>query len=140
MAKLTAVEYQEKHARRLKASIDDMRKGIEAVTQSPTAKAAAKVDKMRTNINAALDSGKWAAGLNRVTVDEWKTKMIDKGLNRVASGIDGAADKVIAFANELLPHIEKGVTDIKKMPDTTLEDSIARMTSFTRHMAKFKRK
>jgi len=26
------------------------------------------------------------------------------------------------------------------MPDVTLEDSIARMTAFTRHMAKLKRK
>jgi hypothetical protein len=139
MAKLTAAEFQEKHARRLKAATDDMRKGVEAVTASPTAKAAAKADKMRTNIVASIDSGKWAAGLKRVTLDEWKTKMIDKGLNRVASGIDGAADKVTAFASELLPYIDKGVDSISKMPDTTLEDNISRMTSFIRHMSKFKR-
>jgi hypothetical protein len=139
MAKLTAAEYTEKHARRLKAATDDMRKGIEAVTVSPTSKAATKADKMRANIVASIDSGKWAAGLKRVTLDEWKTKMIDKGLNRVASGIDGAADKVTAFASELLPHIDKGVDAINKMPDTTLEDNITRMTTFIRHMSKFKR-
>jgi hypothetical protein len=65
--------------------------------------------------------------------------MIDKGLNRVASGIDGAAAKVTAFAAELLPHIDKQVDAIKKMPDTTLEDNISRMTTFIRGMAKFKR-
>jgi len=139
MAKLSAEEYQEKHARRLKAAIEDMRKGVESVTQSPTVKAAQKAEKMKANIVAAIDSGKWAAGLNRVTVDEWKSKMIDKGLTRVATGIDGAADKVKAFAAELLPHIDKGVDVVKKLPDVTLEDSINRMNTFIRHMAKFKR-
>uniref|UniRef100_A0A6M3IGI4 Uncharacterized protein n=1 Tax=viral metagenome TaxID=1070528 RepID=A0A6M3IGI4_9ZZZZ len=140
MAKLTPAEFQEKHARRLKAAVDDMRKGIESVSSAPTAKAAAKADKMRTNIVAAIDSGKWAAGLNRVSLDEWKKKMIDKGLNRVAGGIDGAAEKTTAFAAELLPHIDRGVESVKKMPDTTLEDNINRMTTFIRHMSKFKRK
>ena len=140
MARLTPAEFQEKHARRLKAAVDDMRKGIEGVTTSPTGKAASKVDKMRTNIVASIDSGKWAAGLNRVTLEEWKDKMINKGLNRVAGGIDGAAVKTTAFAAELLPHIDRGIETIKKLPDTTLEDNIGRMTSFIRHMSKFKRK
>ena len=140
MARLTPAEFQEKHARRLKAAVDDMRKGIEGVTQSPTAKAAGKADKMRTNIVASIDSGKWAAGLNRVTLEEWKDKMINKGINRVASGIDGAAAKTTAFAAELLPHIDRGIDTVKKMPDTTLEDNISRMTTFIRHMSKFKRK
>jgi len=140
MSKLTPAEFQEKHARRLKGAIDDMRKGIEGVNISPTGKAATKVDKMRANIIASIDSGKWAAGLNRVTLDEWKSKMIDKGLNRVASGIDGAAAKTTAFASALLPHIDRGVDTIKKMPDTTLEDNINRMTTFIRHMSKFSRK
>lgn len=140
MSKLTPAEFQEKHARRLKGAVDDMRKGIDGVTQSPTAKAATKVDKMRTNIMASIDSGKWAAGLNRVSLEEWKDKMINKGLNRVAGGIDGAAAKTTAFAAELLPHIDRGVDTIKKMPDTTLEDNIGRMTTFIRHMSKFKRK
>ena len=140
MSRLTPAEFQEKHARRLKGAIDDMRKGVEGVTSSPTAKAASKADKMKANIVASIDSGKWAAGLNRVTLDDWKDKMINKGLNRVASGIDGAAGKVTAFATDFLPHIDKGLDNIKKLPDLTLEDSINRMTTFIRHMAKFKRK
>lgn len=140
MAKLTAKEFQEKHARRLKAALPDMQRGVEGVTESPTAKAAQKADKMRANMLAAIDNGKWAAGLNRVSLDEWKTKMIEKGLNRVSSGIDGAAAKVEAFAGELLPYIDKAQASVKKMPDVTLEDNINRMTSFVRDMAKFKRK
>ncbi len=139
MAKLTPAEFQEKHARRLKAAISDMQKGVEAVTQSPTEAAAAKKEKMRAGINAAIDNGKWEQGLKRVTLAEWKDKMLTKGLGRVAAGIDAAAPKVVAFASELLPYQDNLKSELARMPDVTLEDSISRMTTFIRGMAKFKR-
>lgn len=139
MAKLTAVEFQEKHARRLKASVEDVRRGIERVTESPTDKAVAKQDKMLANLTRAVTDGKWAAGLKRVTLEEWKRKARDIGVNRIAAGIDGAKEKVVAFAEVLLPHIDRGVEKIKGMPDVTLDDNINRMVSFIRHMGEFKR-
>lgn len=140
MAKVTADEFVEKHARRLKGAVDDMRRGIERVTSSPTAAAANKKDKMRANITAALDTGKWERGLRRVTLEDWKSKMINKGLSRVASGIDEAAPKVRSFAADILPYIDNLKVTVDKMPDTTLEDSINRMNTFIRGMAKFQRK
>ena len=140
MARLTAEEFTEKHARRLKASTEDIRRGVERTTESPTAKAASKKDKMRTNINAALDSGKWEKGLRRVTLDEWKRKTVDVGVGRIAAGIDAATDKVRGFASELLPFIDKVQSDIKRLPDVTLEDNINRMVTFIRGMSKFERK
>ena len=140
MAKLTAAQFQEKHARRLKASVEDIRAGINRVTESPTEKAAAKQDKMLTNLTAAVSSGKWAAGLKRVTLEEWKSKAADIGVSRIAAGIDASKAKTIAFAEALLPHIDAGQTAIKGMPSTTLDDNINRMTSFVRHMAKFTRR
>ena len=139
MAKLTANEFQEKHARRLKAAVEDVRKGIDRVTESPTEKAAAKQDKMLTNLTAAVTSGKWAAGLKRVTLEDWKRQTRDVGVNRIAAGIDAAKSKVIAFAEELLPHIDRGREKIKAMPDVTLDDNINRMVAFTRHMSDLKR-
>lgn len=139
MAKLTAQEFQEKHARRLKGAVEDVRKGIDRVTENPCDKAAAKADKMLTNLTASVTSGKWAAGLKRVTLEEWKRKARDIGVNRIAAGIDGAADKVVAFAEQLLPHIDREQAKIKAMPDVTLDDNINRMTSFIRGMANFKR-
>jgi hypothetical protein len=140
MARVTPEEFQEKHARRLKGATEDIRRGVERVTESPTMKAAAKKDKMKANINAALDNGKWERGLKRVSVDEWKSKTIDKGIGRIAAGVDAAAPKVIDFARELLPHIDAQKQAIQKLPDVTLEDNINRMTSFIRGMAKFQRK
>jgi len=139
MAKLTPQEFQEKHARRLKASVEDVRRGIDRVTESPTAKAAAKKDKMLTNLTAAVNSGKWEAGLKRVSLDDWKKKTRDVGVNRIAAGIDAAADKVVSFAEDLLPHIDRGKEKIKGMSDVTLDDNINRMTTFIRHMSELKR-
>ena len=139
MAKLTAQEFQQKHARRLKAAVEDVRTGIDRVTENPCDKAAAKQDKMLANLTSAVSSGKWAAGLKRVTLEEWKRKARDIGVNRIAAGIDGAADKVVAFAEQLLPHIDREQAKIKAMPDVTLDDNINRMTTFIRGMANFKR-
>lgn len=140
MSRLTAQEYQEKHARRLTAAVEDVRRGIDRVTESPMEKAAAKQDKMLANLTKAVTDGRWAAGLKRVTLEMWKTKTRDVGANRIASGIAAAADKVIAFAEELLPHIDAGQAKLKAMPDITLEDNIQRMVTFSRHMATMKRK
>lgn len=139
MAKLTATEFQEKHARRLKAAVEDVRKGIDRVTENPCEKAAAKKDKMLTNLTAAVNSGKWEAGLKRVSLEDWKKAARDIGVNRIAAGIDGAKSKVIAFAEVLLPHIDRQLEKIKAMPDVTLDDNINRMTHFIRGMAEMKR-
>ena len=139
MSKLTPQEFQEKHARRLKGSVEDIRRGIDRVTDNPCEKAAAKQDKMLTNITAAISSGKWAKGLKRVSLEDWKRAARDVGVNRIAAGIDHAADKVIAFAEQLLPHIDRGQGKIASMPDVTLDDNINRAVAFMRHMSEFTR-
>jgi hypothetical protein len=139
MAKLTAAEFQDKHARRLKAAVEDVKKGIDRVTENPCEKAAAKQDKMLANLTAAVNDGKWSAGLKRVDLATWKKQARDVGANRIAAGIDAAKDKVVSFAEELLPHIDRAKAAISGMPDITLDDNINRMTSFIRRMAEFKR-
>lgn len=139
MAKLTPAEATEKHSRRLKASVEDMRRGIDKVTENPCEKAAAKKDKMLQNLTAAVNDGKWERGLKRVSLDAWKKKARDVGVNRVAAGIDAAKDKVEDFFGDLLPHIDKQKAKLANMPDITLDDNINRMTSFVRGMSEFKR-
>jgi len=139
MARLTATEFQEKHARRLSAAVEDVRKGIDRVTVNPCELAAAKQEKMLSNLTAAITDGRWSAGLKRVSLEQWKDKAKNVGVGRIASGITAAKDKVVAFAEQLLPHIDRGKELIKTMSDITLEDNIARMDKFIRHMAEFKR-
>ncbi|MDD3428108.1 MAG: hypothetical protein PHR42_04150 [Caldisericia bacterium] len=137
---MTPEEYAEKQARRLKGAIEDIRAGVSRVTESPTAKAATKSDKMLAGVQRAVQSGKWGARLKAVSLDEWKQKTIEKGLGRISSGIDGAHDKVVSFAAQLLPYQADLQKQIEKMPDLTLEDSLNRMVTFIRGMSKFQRK
>lgn len=139
MSRLTAAEFQEKHARRLKAAIPDVQKGIDRVTVNPCELAAAKQDKMLTNLQAAVQSGKWAAGLRRVDLNSWKKAARDVGAGRISAGIDAAKDKVISFAQDLLAHEDRALASIASMPDVTLEDNINRMVTWSRKMAEFKR-
>jgi len=140
MARVTPAEFQEKHARRLKGSLVDMRAGIEKVTESPTKKAATKADKMLARLTESVQNGTWAARLGKVTLEEWREKMINKGLGRVSGGIDAAAAKVTDFATQLLPAVDAAKKKVEAMPDLTLEDSITRMTEYIREMAKFKKR
>jgi len=140
MAKLTAKQVTEKHARRLKGAVEDMRIGVENVSVNPMEKAIKKIPKMRANLIRAIDEGKVERGMKRVSLDDWKTAMVDRGIPRVAAGVDAAANKIEEFYGELLPHIDKVKTEVARLPDVSLEDSINRMSTFIRGMAKFKRR
>lgn len=140
MAKvLTPAQVAEKHARRTKASLEDLRAGVESVTQAPGQKAAAKQNKLVQNWNEAITSGRWAKNTAAVTLDEWKSKMIDKGLSRVGPGLDAAQAKVEAFYAELLPFQQSLSSKVSAMPDLTIEDSVARSSEWIRGMAKFRK-
>jgi len=137
--RVTPEEYVEKHTRRTVAALDDMRKGIEKVAESPTAKAASDQAqrKMKARWIAAMDSGKIKRRLASVSLDDWKTAAVEKGIPRVSAGIERSTDKRLEFAKQLLEHQSKVLPEIEKMPDLTLEDSINRMATWVRRMAEF---
>lgn len=137
--RISPEEFAEKHARNLKGSIEDIRRGVQRVDAAPTAKAAEKQDKMLANLQEAVNSGKWAARLRSVTLEEWKRKTLEKGVNRIAAGIDAAKDKQVDFARDLFEYENMVLAEIERMPDTTIEDSVARATHWIRRMNQFKR-
>lgn len=139
MAKLTPAQAREKWQRNLKAASKDIEMGVDRVTESPTNKAADKIDKMRTNLNAAIDSGKVERGLRRVTLSDWKASMKGKGLQRLNAGVQGAAQKVEGFYAQLFPYQESLQAKISNMPDTTLDDNIQRAVEYMRGMSEFER-
>jgi len=113
---------------------------VERVTEAPGKKAAAKVEKMRAKLIESIDDGTWAARTSAVTLEEWKQKMLTKGAGRVSEGIDGASEKVEAFAEQLIAHENSVLARIEGMPDLTLEDSISRARFWIEEMAKFKKR
>ena len=137
MAKISPEERAEKLARNLKNALDDIRKGVDRVSEAPGKLAAAKKDKMRANLMAALDSGKWERNVAAYPLDEWKEDMKTKGINNIPTGIDRAKPKIVKFAQQQDEHQAKIDAKLKSMPDLTLEDNIRRMELQVREMAKF---
>jgi len=135
--KVTPEEFQEKHARRLKAALEDIRTGVAKVTEAPGKKAAEKADKWHERITAPETRRKWERRVAAVALEDWKNKMINIGVGRIPAGIDGARDKVIDFATKLIAYENSVLAEIEKMPDITLEDSIARASHWIRRMAEF---
>lgn len=139
MTRLTPEEVASKQASRLKGATEDIRRGIDRVTASPTMKAAAKRDKMLSKLTESVNNGTWAKRLQAVSLEEWKSKARDVGVNRISAGIDAAHTKQVDFYSKLLPAIDAAQAKVKAMPDTTLDDNINRMNTMIREMAKFKK-
>jgi len=137
--RVTPEEWVEKHGRRTVAALDDMRKGVEKVKEAPTLKAASDKAqaKMKAKWLAAMDSGKIKRRLASVTLEDWKKDMLEKGVGRVASGIERSKAKRLEFAKQLIEYQNNLLPKIEEMPDLTLEDSINRMTEWVRGMAQF---
>lgn len=137
MPKLTPQEAQAKHATRLKASISDIRAGIDRVTTAPGQKAAAKKDKWIAKLTDPETQAKWARNVAAVPLEKWKMKARDVGAGRIPAGIDAAADDMQKFYSQLFPFQESLQSRVKAMPDVTLSDSIARATAWIEGMSKF---
>ena len=137
MPKLTPQEAQQKHATRLKASISDIRAGIDRVTTAPGQKAAAKRDKWVARITDPETQAKWARNVAAVPLEKWKAKARDIGAGRIPAGIDAAADEMTKFYSQLFPFQESLQSRVKSMPDVTLSDSVARAIAWIEGRAKF---
>lgn len=134
MAKVTAQEYAEKWGRRLSAATEDIRRGVEKVSVAPGEAAAAAQDAMLANVVESINSGLWAKRVREVSLPEWKAATLDKGIPRIASGVQAAQPKVARMAVDLLAAVDASAAEANALPKGTLEDSINRMVTFTRAM------
>lgn len=137
--RVTAEEFAIKHAARTKAAQGDARKGIERVTKSPAESAVEQIDVMKRNLMASLEDGTWERNMLKVTLSDWKKKMIDKGLPRVAAGLDAAMPKTIESAKALLADVETVMNEIDTMPKGDIESNINRMIHNARRMSELKK-
>lgn len=138
MAKLTGSDFAEKWARRLSGATEDIRAGVEAVSESPGKKAAEKKAKWVARLTEAATQEKWAKNVAAVTLDDWKRAITEIGIPRVSAGVNAAVPKVAKFGEQLLSYQNANIGKVKGMPDVTLSDSKARMDAWFDIMSKFK--
>ena len=133
---MTGSEFAAKWATRLSNSTAEITRGVDAVTTSPGQAAIAKKAKLVARWNESINNGKWERALGKMTVEDWRTAMKNKGINRVASGAMEATPKMAAFGDKLIAYQNAGLQTIYKMPDATLADSVNRATAWINYMAK----
>jgi hypothetical protein len=136
MARMTAQEFADKWGRRLKAAQPDIVAGVKRVTQAPGVKAAAQQDVMLNNLAAAVTDGTWAKRVAGVSLADWQNATANKGAQRIAAGVDGAAGKVQSMAGPLLSAIDAAVAVVEQTPRGDIETNINRSATFAREMAK----
>ena len=137
MARVNAAEFAKKWKERLDGSREMIKAGVERVKTAPGKSAAAKSDKYLAGVQRSVEEKRWQRGVEAVTLEDWQKSMIDKGLNRIASGTAGAQTKMERFGTALLAETDRLSAEVHKMPDVTIDDSIARATYFMRGMSKF---
>ena len=130
----------EKWSRNLGAATTSITEGVQNVTVSPTAKAAERADAYLAGVQRAIADGKWQAGLRRVTVEDWRSAMVQKGIPRIASGASAAVPKMASFLDEFLPHVEAGLRQLESMPRGDLNTNIQRAVAMINHNARFRRR
>jgi len=133
----TPTEFAALWKARLDAATDRIKTGVEKVTEAPGVKAAAAADKFRLHIIEAIESGRWAGEVSKVSLADWKKAMLEKGIPRIRAGTTAAVGEMEEFGKALFAHIESGQHEIEALPSVTLDDNIERMTRFIRHMSTF---
>jgi len=133
--KVTAKEFADTWKEHLDAATPRIEAGVNRVTVAPGIKAAAAVKKFRLKMLEAIDSGRLETEVAKVPLEDWKAKMISKGVPRIRAGTEAALGEMEEFASVLIPHIEKGQAAIEKLPSLTLSDNIDRMVKFVTHMS-----
>lgn len=122
---------------RIQAATQEITQGVERVQTAPGQAAAAKFQKWVTGVQESAQ--KWRRNVARVSLQEWQDSMKQIGIPRVAQGAQAKQGKVERFQSEFFPYLEAGMRQVASMPDTTLEDRIAKATAMMRYNANFKR-
>jgi len=134
MATPTPDQVAAKWSQNLSGATQRIQQGVESVTVSPGQAAARQKAAWAQNVVAAQD--KWASRVASVTLQDWQQAFVSKGIPRIASGAQAAQPKFQAFMSNLLPYIQRGVQSLPARGN--LDQNIARLTAFVRHMANFK--
>lgn len=127
MAVKTPAEVAAKWQRNSSAAVEDYKKGVQAVTESPTAKAAMQLDRAATNFAAAVSSGRMSRKLQAVSLQSWQNSTAGKGASRFAAGVQGATPKMAAFMTAFLPVAQAASAEVANMPKGTTEAAVDRV-------------
>ena len=113
---------------------DKITRGINRVTVSPGQKAAAKADKWLAGVTAS--KAKFANNVGKVTLGDWQ-QASTAAVSRVAQGATMKQGKFAAAITPVFSYMGGVLATVDAMPDTTLDQRIAKSAAFQRQMAAY---
>lgn len=134
---ITPAQAAAKWQQRLSQSRQQIIDGVNAVTQAPGAKAAAQKNFWLLRVQNSAD--KWARNVGAVSLEDWKSSMINVGIDRVSTGAAAKVGKVEAFMNEFLPYVNQAAERVRAMPKGGEAEAIARASAMIQANMRFKR-
>lgn len=113
-----------KWSQRMQAAGPQITEGVNAVTESPGIAAARQATVWLAKLTASVD--KWKRNVGAMTLDQWRTAMIERGIPAIATGVAAKSGNYQAFAEKFYPYLATGVAHVKTMPKGTIAQSQAR--------------
>ena len=135
MARVNANEYLSKWGTNLNASSTYIKNGVNRVTVAPGQAAAAAADRMIAGVTNAVASGKWQRNVSAVSLQQWQSAMINKGLTRIAAGVTQAQATKVDKITRLLANVDAAAATANALPKGGLQQGIARATAFMTAMS-----
>lgn len=121
------------------AAQENYRAGVQSVTEAPGTKAAAAVGKYKAGVERAVETGKFADNVGRVTLAEWKASA-EMGAKRLADGVKKGEAKMGRFLTDFLPFVATVQAEVQGMPSTTESEREERMLRNVRALREYRRK
>lgn len=125
-----------KWVQRTSAAQQDYVTGAEQTSKDPTQLAINNQARLKTNFNAAIDSGKWANRLRAVGKAGWLQAIQDKA-NNFSTGVNAAQSKVASAFAPLLQYENNLQQQVDAMPNVTDTDRENRMLAWVRGMRQY---
>lgn len=129
-----------KYKRNSQAASEDYVAGIQAVTVSPTQKAAAAVDKYARGVQNAVTSGSFVAGCNSVSLAEWQHAAMNKGKKNYQNGVANLSQKAMKNMADQQNYAAQVKAEIAAMPNDSEADADARQAAAVAKMRQYRKR
>lgn len=130
----TAAEVAQKWSQRSQAAAADYTAGVERVSVAPGEKAAAAATTWLARLNDPATVAKFKRKVSAVDLATWKAAASQYGSARYSQGVAAKEPKMAKALSTLLPFIDAGVAQVKRMPNATFEDRLQRSRAMQVYM------
>lgn len=135
---MTGSEGAAKWVKNMLGNKESARRGAEGVKESPGKKAAERQDAYAAGCAEAASSGRFASACRAVTLEDWKSAYLDKGLKNLDVGVKAAESKMAKFLDKFLPYIQAKSKEIQGMAKGGRSEAMARIEANLDALESFK--